>query len=303
MLVKGMSARDEASETGGEGTTRPSRPRPKVRLRMINAKVSRGSALFLGGLPFLFVAIVYLIASAQRLAVNPSDKLLPSPAQMWSAFLDLATVPDRRSGDLILWVDTYASLLRLFAGVGVATFAALSLGIAIGFIPRVRAFLLPFVTVVCVIPPLALLPILFIALGLGETAKITLIAVGVAPVMVRDIANRVMELPSELVAKAQTLGGNSWTMVLRLVLPQVMPRLITCVRLALGPAWLFLIAAEAIASTEGLGYRIFLVRRYLSMDVILPYVAWITLLAVITDWLLVRLSQAMSPWAHPLEAR
>ena len=52
-------------------------------------------------------------------------------------------------------------------------------------------------------------------------------------------------------------------MVLRVVLPQIMPRLITCVRLALGPAWLFLIAAEAIASTEGLGYRIFLVRRYL----------------------------------------
>jgi NitT/TauT family transport system permease protein len=75
------------------------------------------------------------------------------------------------------------------------------------------------------------------------------------------------------------------------------------VRLALGPAWLFLIAAEAIASTEGLGYRIFLVRRYLSMDVILPYVAWITLLAVITDWLLVRLSQAVSPWAHPVETR
>ncbi|WP_192364530.1 ABC transporter permease [Mesorhizobium mediterraneum] len=270
---------------------------------MINAKVSRGGALFLGGLPFLFVAIAYLIASAQRLAVNPSDKLLPSPPQMWSAFLDLATVPDKRSGDLILWVDTYASLLRLFAGVGVATFTALSLGIAIGFIPRVRAFLLPFVTVVCVIPPLALLPILFIALGLGETAKITLIAVGVAPVMVRDIANRVLELPSELVAKAQTLGGNSWTTVLRLVLPQVMPRLITCVRLAIGPAWLFLIAAEAIASTEGLGYRIFLVRRYLSMDVILPYVAWITLLAVITDWLLVRLSQAVSPWAHPVETR
>ena len=264
---------------------------------------SRGLALFLGSLPFLAVAIAYLVASAERLAVNANDKLLPSPAQMWSAFLQLATVPDKRSGDLILWVDTYASLLRLFAGVGAATLAALMLGVAIGFIPRVRALLLPFVTVVCVIPPLALLPILFIALGLGETAKVTLIAVGVAPVMVRDIANRVSEIPPELVAKAQTLGGNSWTMVLRLVLPQIMPRLITCVRLALGPAWLFLIAAEAIASTEGLGYRIFLVRRYLSMDVILPYVAWITLLAVVADYALARLSRAMFPWAHAMEGR
>ncbi|MEQ1956381.1 ABC transporter permease [Mesorhizobium yinganensis] len=272
-------------------------------MRLVNAKVSRGAALFLGTLPFLAVAIAYLAASGERLSLNPNDKLLPSPAQMARAFLDLAAVPDKRSGDLLLWVDTFASLLRLFAGVGIATLAALTLGIAIGFIPRVKAFLLPFVTVVCVIPPLALLPILFIVLGLGETAKITLIAVGVAPVMVRDIANRVMELPAELVAKAQTLGGNSWTMVLRLVLPQVMPRLITCVRLALGPAWLFLIAAEAVASTEGLGYRIFLVRRYLSMDIILPYVAWITLLAVTTDWLLMRLSHAISPWAYPVEGK
>ena len=60
----------------------------------------------------------------------------------------------------------------------------------------------------------------------------------------------------------------------------MLPRLITCLRLQLGPAWLFLIAAEAISSESGLGYRIFLVRRYLSMDVIFPYVAWITLLAV-----------------------
>jgi NitT/TauT family transport system permease protein len=299
MLARGIGLANAGVDPGAGPAPRGHRFR-KPRLRLINLRPSRGTALFLGALPFLAAGIAYLIASGERLSVNPSDKLLPSPAQMWAAFAELATVPDKRSGDLILWVDTYASLLRLFAGVGAATLATLCLGIAIGFIPRVRAFLLPFVTVVCVIPPLALLPILFIALGLGETAKITLIAIGVAPVMVRDIAYRVMELPPELVAKAQTLGGNSWTMTLRLVVPQIMPRLLTCVRLALGPAWLFLIAAEAIASTEGLGYRIFLVRRYLSMDVILPYVAWITLLAVVTDWLLIRLSRTVSPWAHPV---
>jgi NitT/TauT family transport system permease protein len=77
-----------------------------------------------------------------------------------------------------------------------------------------------------------------------------------------------------------------------------MPRLIDAVRLSLGTAWLFLIAAEAIASTDGLGYRIFLVRRYMSMDIILPYVAWITLLAFATDWLLLRLSRFIYPWYH-----
>ena len=71
-----------------------------------------------------------------------------------------------------------------------------------------------------------------------------------------------------------------------MVLPQVLPRLLDTVRLTLGAGWLFLIAAEAIASTDGLGYRIFLMRRYLAMDVILPYVLWITLLGFVLDWTL-----------------
>ncbi|MBM4228422.1 MAG: ABC transporter permease, partial [Gammaproteobacteria bacterium] len=70
------------------------------------------------------------------------------------------------------------------------------------------------------------------------------------------------------------------------------------VRLSLGGAWLFLIAAEAIAAESGLGYRIFLVRRYLAMDVILPYVAWITLLAALTDLLMARLSRRLFRWAE-----
>ena len=83
-----------------------------------------------------------------------------------------------------------------------------------------------------------------------------------------------------------------------MVLPQVLPRLIAGVRLSLGPAWLFLIAAEAIAATEGLGYRIFLVRRYLAMDIILPYVAWITLLAYIADWILRWITQHGFSWCE-----
>ena len=272
-------------------------------MRLINARPSRGGAVALAALPFLLVAAIYLAASAERLAANAADKLLPSPAQMGATFLALATVPDQRSGDLILWIDTFASLMRLGAGVGAATLAALVIGIALGALPHFRSTFGPFVAVVSVIPPLAVLPILFITLGLGETAKITLIAVGIAPVMIRDIAERVSAIPRELIVKAETLGANSWQIVLRVILPQAMPRLLVAVRLALGPAWLFLIAAEAIASTEGLGYRIFLVRRYLSMDIILPYVAWITLLAVISDLAIARLSRALFGWAHEGRSR
>jgi NitT/TauT family transport system permease protein len=85
------------------------------------------------------------------------------------------------------------------------------------------------------------------------------------------------------------------------VLPQIMPRLLEAVRLSLGPAFLFLIAAEAIAADVGLGYRIFLMRRYLAMDIILPYVVWITLIAFILDWLLATLARRAFPFAYVTE--
>jgi NitT/TauT family transport system permease protein len=134
------------------------------------------------------------------------------------------------------------------------------------------------------VPPLAVLPILFITLGVDEVAKVTLIFLGVFPVMARDMLLTVEKIPREQVTKAITLGASRWDVIYRIVMPQVIPRLVDNVRLALGAAWLFLIAAEAIAATEGLGYRIFLMRRYLAMDVILPYVAWIVVLGFAFDW-------------------
>jgi NitT/TauT family transport system permease protein len=169
-------------------------------------------------------------------------------------------------------------------------------GIACGLLPLVRAGLSPLVTIISLIPPMAILPILFIVFGLGELSKVMLIVIGITPFIIRDLQGRVMEIPQEILIKAQTLGANTWQIVLRVVLPQVLPRLLDAVRLSLGSAWLFLIAAEAIAATEGLGYRIFLVRRYMSMDIILPYVAWIALLAFAMDWSLKALSQWLFPW-------
>jgi NitT/TauT family transport system permease protein len=147
------------------------------------------------------------------------------------------------------------------------------------------------------IPPLAILPILFIVAGLGELAKVLLIIIGVAPIIVRDLALRTAELPAEQIIKAQTLGASTWQLIIRVIMPQMWPRLIDALRLNLGSAWLFLIASEAIASTDGLGYRIFLVRRYMAMDVILPYVAWITLLAFGMDALLRLVRAKAFPWA------
>jgi NitT/TauT family transport system permease protein len=265
-------------------------------MRLLNRKPSRGQEIALIALPFLLTAVAYLVFSGLRLAENPSDKLLPSLASMGRAIGALAFQADARTGDYVFWMDTLASLQRLFTALGLATLLALVVGLAIGLLPMMRALLGAYVAVLSMAPPLALLPILFIALGLGEASKIALIVIGCAPLMIRDMALRVAELPHEQFLKAQTLGASTWQIALRVVTPQMLPRLIDSLRLQLGPAWLFLIAAEAIASDSGLGYRIFLVRRYLAMDVILPYVAWVTLLAFMFDAALRLLQRRAFPW-------
>ncbi|WP_153135764.1 ABC transporter permease [Paraburkholderia agricolaris] len=265
-------------------------------MRLINRHPSRSGALMLLLLPFIVLIAVYFTGSSMRLKLNPDDKLLPSATQMSDAIKEVAFNEDKRTGEYLLWADTVSSLRRLGIGLVVSAVIALVAAIATGSFPLVGATFSPFITVISMIPPLAVLPILFIVFGLDELSKVVLIVVGITPMIVRDLHARAREIPTELWVKAQTLGASSWTLVLRLVLPQLLPRLLVAMRLALGSAWLFLIAAEAIASTDGLGYRIFLMRRYLAMDVILPYVAWITLLAWLIDELLRRLTQWSFPW-------
>jgi NitT/TauT family transport system permease protein len=253
--------------------------------------------LFLSMLPFILLIAAYLFYSHARLAANPGDKLLPSPATLASTIHQYAFEEDERTGEILLWADTTASLKRILIALGISALIGMALGLAIGVVPYVKATLASFIAAVSLIPPLAVLPVLFIVAGLDELSKVLLIIIGVTPVVVRDLALRTAELPTEQMIKAQTLGASTWQLIIRVVLPQMWPRLIDALRLSLGSAWLFLIASEAIASTEGLGYRIFLVRRYLAMDVILPYVAWITLLAFGMD-LLLRLVRAKAfPWA------
>jgi len=264
-------------------------------MRLINLKPGRYSS-FLGVLPFLILAVVYLVASDARHALNEEDKLLPTFEALWDAVKMMVAEPDEMTGEPILYTDTLASLKRIGEGLGIAAAIGLVLGIVQGVLPLFRSLLSPFSAIVSLIPPMAVLPILLVIFGMDEPAKVALIAIGVAPFLVRDTQQRCMELSDELLIKVQTLGGSTWQIILRVVLPHVMPRLLDALRLSLGSAWLFLIAAEAIAASEGLGYRIFLMRRYMEMDVILPYVAWITLLAFIMDWILVLIIRKGFPW-------
>lgn len=250
----------------------------------------------LAALPFVLLLGIYLGASGIRHRENPSDKLLPSFSQMGQAVERMAFKEDRRSGRYLMVVDTIASLKRLLIGLSLAALTGLLLGLNMGIFPGMDRGFNPFVTFFSMIPPLAILPILFISFGVDELAKVMLIFIGTFPLISRDIRLTVRNIPREQITKALTLGASQLEIAYRIILPQVMPRLLIAVRLSLGAAWLFLIASEAIAADEGLGYRVFLVRRYLAMDIILPYVLWITFLGFSFDWLLRQAERRFFPW-------
>ena len=237
-------------------------------------------------LPIVAIIAVYSFVSHARHKENPQDKLTPTAIQMYEGMKDIMTVPDKRTGKILFWQDTKASLTRLALGVSISAAGGYVLGILIGLFPGFRRLLLPVLTVLSNINPLAILVIVLVALGIGETSKIFLIVFGVGIPIARSVGQLVEAIPGETIVKQFSLGASQFEIVMRLVVPQMIPRLIDLVRVSLGTVWIFVIAAEAVASTEGLGYRIYLQQRYMNMAVIIPYVLYITLLAYTSDFVL-----------------
>jgi NitT/TauT family transport system permease protein len=280
-----------------EKTTPPPNDRTKAPWFWgIHAAPSRTSRVILAVLPFVLLLGLYMTISHIRLEKNPSDKLTPTIGRMGEAIKQMAFTRDRRTGQYLMLHDTLSSLRRILIGLGMAATVGLFLGIHTAALPGLRATFSPVITFLSIIPPLSILPILFIVFGVDELGKIMLIFLGSSFVITRDISEETQKIPQEQIVKALTLGASQFQVLFEVLLPQIMPCLLVAVRLCLGAAWLFLIASEAIASTDGLGYRIFLVRRYLAMEVIIPYVLWITMLGYGMDTALRLALKWKYPW-------
>ncbi len=260
----------------------------------INVQPSRATSLVLSLLPFVICIIVYAAIAHVRHRENPKDKLVPTITKLTDGFQRSAFEPDRR-GEYRLVVDTIASMRRFLIGIALL-FLGVIIGLHMGVWPYSEVLLYRFVLFFDKIPALALLPILFIVFGLGEVSKIALIVIGVMPTIALDTYLRAKAVPREQITKAMTLGASNLEIAYRVVLPQIFPKVLDTVRLNFKAVLLFLIAGEALAATAGLGYRIFVVRRYVAMDIIIPYVIWISLLAFLADLLVRMWIKKRYPW-------
>lgn len=265
----------------------------------VYTKISQRSSVILGVLLFVIVIVGYFSIAHIRHAENPDDKIVPTAEQLWNGIQRSCT--PNQNGEIQLVGDTASSLRRFGLGVVSGSLIGIILGIIMGIFPFFRAILLKFVLYLGKVPPLAILPIIFIFAGIGEELKIILIALGVLfPVALDTYLNTDPDskkgIPSQQLVKALSLGLKTPAVLKNVVLPQLMPNILNTIRINLLNAWLFLIASEAIAADSGLGYRIFLVRRYLAMDVIIPYVFWIALLSFLFDALLILIINKCYPW-------
>jgi NitT/TauT family transport system permease protein len=248
-------------------------------LLRIHAQPGRTAAWSLSW--FLFAAGIasYFYTAQQRHRENPDDRVTPTVAQMVRAFGDAALKPseeeeaqDSSSESLwsrirssMLWKDSQATGRRFLISVALL-FPAVLLGLHMAMFPYIGASFLRFFLFFDKIVALSLLPILFIAFGIDELAKIMLIVIGVAPTIILDTFNLSKSVPREQIVKGFTLGADDFAITYRIVLRQIRPRILNSIRLNLKAVMLFLFAGEMIASTDGLAYRIALLRRHMGMD-------------------------------------
>lgn len=275
----------------------------------IHAQPGRAVSLVLSWFLFASGITAYFYASAARHRENPEDRVMPTIAQMVQSFKDAALKPAEEEEvrddapqtlfaqirSSMLWEDTTATSRRFLISVALL-FPAVLIGLHMAMFPYIGAFFLRFFQFFDKIVALSLLPIIFIAFGIDELSKIMLIVIGVAPTIILDTFNLTKSVPGEQVVKAFTLGAGDFTIAYRIVFKQILPRVLNSIRLNLKAVMLFLFAGEMIASTNGLAYRIALLRRHMGMDTIIPYVLWVALLLFLVDLGMNQLNRKLHPW-------
>lgn len=200
--------------------------------------------------PLLGLAVPVGLAVAWELVVRAgwSDgRLLPPPSRIYEEFAELA-----RTGELTRHVLT--TLWRVALGFGLGTVAGTVLGAIAGYSTLVRRLIDPSLQGLRAVPSIAWIPLFILWLGIFETSKIALIAVGVFFPIYLGVMGAVMSVDRKIVEVGRTFRLSGFAMVRRILLPAVLPAYVIALRSGLGLGWMFVIAAEFMGASEGLGY-------------------------------------------------
>jgi NitT/TauT family transport system permease protein len=192
-------------------------------------------------------------------------------------------------------VDVGVSVYRIVVSFAIACLVAIPLGILMGSFKAVEAFFNPLVSAWRYLPAPAFIPLLLMWFGTGDTQKIALLFLGVIWFLITLIMDHVKSVRTELIETSVTLGGNRWQVLWTVVIPASMPNIVVAMRQMLAVSWTYLVIAEIVAATNGIGAMMMRARRFMHVDNIMAGILIIGLLGLLFD-LLFRLTYR---WLFP----
>ncbi|MFD5038257.1 ABC transporter permease [Streptomyces sp. NPDC087894] len=223
----------------------------------------------------------------------------------WLASLGIQALPGPaavadKAGELIadgtLADDALASLRRVLIGFALGTLLAVPVGFLMGWYPVARGLLEPYVQFFRTVPPLAMIPLAIVLLGIGEVPKIFVIFLAAFLSSVVAAFQGVVGVERTLIDAARVLGARDGTIFLKVVVPASAPFILVGMRIGLGSAWGTLVAAELIAAQEGLGYQMQKAQLYYDLPTIFVGLITIGLLGLLMDRLLLLAERRLTRW-------
>jgi len=262
---------------GTGATARPAPPRRRRRrLFGIGARINRAGFIAIAASVFLLLVAAWAAATGAGF-VGPL--FLPSPGAVWLRMVSLAA-------NGTLWQDAGISLYRIIVGFLIASVMAIPIGVVIGSYRFWEAAIEPLTDFIRYMPVVAFVPLTILWSGTGDGQKFLIIWIGTFFQQVLLIQDNVKRVPGDFIGLGRTLGLSDLKILMKIVVPSAFPGIWDTLRISLGWAWTWVVVAELVAATSGLGYRITVSQRYFQTDTIIGYILFLGVLGLITDQLM-----------------
>ena len=253
--------------------TSPSPARRRKPMAEMGGTLSRARFVGIAAFVFILLGLLWWVATALGL-VKPI--FLPAPGSVVTQLVKLA-------GDGTLLGDLEASLYRIIIGFLIASALAIPIGVLIGSYKVWEAAVEPLVDFVRYMPVVAFVPLSILWTGTGDAQKFLIIFIGTFFQQVLMVMDNVKRVPTDFIGLGRTLGLPDRKILTRIVVPSALPGIWDTLRISLGWAWTWLVLAELVAATSGLGYRITVSQRYFQTNTIIGYILLLGVLGLITD--------------------
>jgi NitT/TauT family transport system permease protein len=248
----------------------------------IRKPISRSAGIGLGIAVWVLFFALWEIALAAGWVV---ELLMPSPHRVLGKLADLMGSP-------AFLMDIAASMLRILVSFSIACAVAVPLGIAMGTFRVLEAFFNPFMAAWRYLPAPSFIPILLMWFGTGEGPKLALLFIGVVFFLVTLVMDYTKQVRPEFIETSMTLGGTRSQVLWTVIVPAVLPNVVVAMRQMMAVSWTYLVIAEIVASTNGIGAMMMRARRFLHTDEIIAGIVVIGVLGLLCDMAF--------RWAHRL---